>query len=248
MAMKRIHTTTKGFRIRLESRLKNAELVRAREKLGLSAKAVAEALGISYSLYCFYERMQRYPSEERQKKICEFFRKRGAFLYEEDAFPESLQQFKPHGKYIHEARIPEEKLLALSAVDERRLIAEKSGVEELVEREISDARERLLYEVLATLPQRYQQILKLRFGFEGEPKTYESIGKKLGIRGERTRQIERKALERLREQLIRMDAQECWRYLYERARVANDTYSDQAFQNAKLRHAFAKAARVSPPL
>src|SRR3989344_2136947 len=97
--MEQIHTASEGFNIRLESRLKNAELVKAREKLKLSAK-------------------------ETQEKICNFYRERGAFIYEEDTFPESLRQLKPLGKFVHETRIPEEKLIALSANLEQKLLSE----------------------------------------------------------------------------------------------------------------------------
>jgi RNA polymerase primary sigma factor len=54
-------------------------------------------------------------------------------------------------------------------------------------------------EVLATLSPREARILRLRFGLEnGETYTLEEIGKKFGLTRERIRQIEGKALRRLR--------------------------------------------------
>lgn len=54
-------------------------------------------------------------------------------------------------------------------------------------------------EVLATLPPREARILRLRFGLEtGVPYTLEEVGKKFGLTRERIRQIEGKALQRLR--------------------------------------------------
>jgi RNA polymerase primary sigma factor len=57
----------------------------------------------------------------------------------------------------------------------------------------------LLQEVLQDLPTREVRILQLRYGLvDGETSTLEEIGKKLGVTRERVRQIETKALSRLR--------------------------------------------------
>ena len=54
-------------------------------------------------------------------------------------------------------------------------------------------------EVLSTLTPREERILKLRFGLEnGHPYTLEEVGQKFGLTRERIRQIEGKALRRLR--------------------------------------------------
>ena len=59
-------------------------------------------------------------------------------------------------------------------------------------------RERVEY-VLSTLSPREARILRLRFGLEnGHPYTLEEVGKKFGLTRERIRQIEGKALRRLR--------------------------------------------------
>jgi RNA polymerase primary sigma factor len=50
---------------------------------------------------------------------------------------------------------------------------------------------------LEALPERERRILELRFGFEGEPWTLESIGKELDLTRERVRQLESQALARL---------------------------------------------------
>ena len=59
-------------------------------------------------------------------------------------------------------------------------------------------REQLL-EVLHTLTPREENVLKLRFGLEdGRPRTLEEVGKAFDITRERIRQIEAKALRKLR--------------------------------------------------
>ena len=54
-------------------------------------------------------------------------------------------------------------------------------------------------ELLDQLPAREQQILRLRYGMEDEPKTLEEIGGMLGLTRERVRQIEKQAKDRLRQ-------------------------------------------------
>lgn len=56
-----------------------------------------------------------------------------------------------------------------------------------------------LMEVLETLSEREQKVLKLRFGLEdGRPRTLEEVGKEFSVTRERIRQIEAKALRKLR--------------------------------------------------
>lgn len=58
---------------------------------------------------------------------------------------------------------------------------------------------KLLNKVLSTLPKKESQILKYRFGLNNEePKTLEEVGKIYGISGERIRQLEMRALRKLR--------------------------------------------------
>ena len=64
---------------------------------------------------------------------------------------------------------------------------------------------------MANLPERQRRILELRFGFEGESETLETIGKELGLNRERVRQLEREALAKLATELdgvVEIDADE----------------------------------------
>jgi RNA polymerase primary sigma factor len=53
-------------------------------------------------------------------------------------------------------------------------------------------------QLLLDLPEREKKILRMRFGFDGESKTLEEIGKKIGLSRERVRQIEKRAKEKLK--------------------------------------------------
>ncbi|PWU25488.1 MAG: RNA polymerase sigma factor RpoD [Candidatus Rokuibacteriota bacterium] len=50
---------------------------------------------------------------------------------------------------------------------------------------------------LEKLSERERRVVELRFGFDGEPRSLEAIGRELGITRERVRQLERDVLERL---------------------------------------------------
>lgn len=61
-----------------------------------------------------------------------------------------------------------------------------------------EERDKLLYEVLETLTPRERVILELRFGLKGDPCTLEEVGKAFKVDKERIRQIEAKALRKMR--------------------------------------------------
>jgi RNA polymerase primary sigma factor len=63
-------------------------------------------------------------------------------------------------------------------------------------------------DLLSQLPTREQQILRLRFGMDDEPKSLEEIGGMFGITRERVRQIEKHAKDRLRQKAKMRDLQE----------------------------------------
>ena len=71
--------------------------------------------------------------------------------------------------------------------------------EELVRRELKTSLENLL----GTLTQRQQQVLRMHYGLlDGNCYAFEQIGKELGISKERARQIEHQAMEKLQKQGI----------------------------------------------
>ena len=75
--------------------------------------------------------------------------------------------------------------------DEHNMSPEDYATNELLKQEIS--------EVLLTLTEREEKVIKLRFGLEdGKSRTLEEVGQMFGVTRERKRQIEAKALRKLR--------------------------------------------------
>ncbi len=75
--------------------------------------------------------------------------------------------------------------------DENNLSPEEYATNEMLKDEIS--------QVLETLTEREENVIRLRFGLEdGKPRTLEEVGQMFGVTRERIRQIEAKALRKLR--------------------------------------------------
>lgn len=68
------------FGIRLETRVKNAALVNAREQLGFSTKEAAEKMNISYCSLICYEGLRFTPQKKEKRKFVISIGKK-AFLY-----------------------------------------------------------------------------------------------------------------------------------------------------------------------
>ncbi len=158
-----------GFKVRAELRLKNAKLVKARETLNLTLEEAASKIGVSYGTLFRFENLKLYPSKESQEKICEFYRRQGVFLLEEDVFPEKLKEFKGK-KYVNEKSIPPEKLLPLADLEHKLLTEE--GVEWIeeemtIEEEITAKKVKSKIEAfLGVLTPESELCVRLRYGID----------------------------------------------------------------------------------
>ena len=70
-----------------------------------------------------------------------------------------------------------------------------------VEEAAESLQRRRVRDALDNLPERERRILELRFGFDGEIRSLEAIGKELGLTRERVRQLESDGLRRLEREL-----------------------------------------------
>ncbi len=75
----------------------------------------------------------------------------------------------------------------------------KHGTAEVEESVIQEVLEKEIYDLLEKLPEKERKVVELRFGLGGvEPKTLREIGDILGVSRERVRQLETRALRKLR--------------------------------------------------
>jgi RNA polymerase primary sigma factor len=80
------------------------------------------------------------------------------------------------------------------------LFADESSVDP-AEEAVDALRRQRVQRAVADLPERQRRIIELRFGFDGESASLETIGKELGLTRERVRQLESEALSRLQLEL-----------------------------------------------
>jgi len=179
----------KKFSLRLEARLKNAALVNAREKLDLTAKGVAELIGVSYSSYVQFETMGKYPGPKTRAKVCNFYG-----LLEENVFPQELRRVKSK-KIVLEREIPRSNLISLAAASHKHLLPPVSIESEIEEGELKEQIER----VLGDLKTREAYVIRRYYGLDGgEEETFEEISLKLGVSRSRANQIHDKAMAKIR--------------------------------------------------
>jgi RNA polymerase sigma factor (sigma-70 family) len=187
----------KTFRVRAETRYKNATLVSAREQLGLSAREVAEQVGLSYAYYLNTENMRQYPSLESQRKICSFYCKNGISLFEENVFPVELSDVAREipRKVVHEREIKRRQISITSLPERDYPSLENAGEirdpEKEVERgELSDR----IQEALNELGPLQERIIRLRYFDEVTLREAADI---LGISRDKVQRIELRAMEKL---------------------------------------------------
>jgi len=78
-------------------------------------------------------------------------------------------------------------------------VLSKKGTEDIERELIEETIHEELESMLDVLDEREKEIIKMRYGLDGEePKTLEEVGEKLGISRERVRQLEQRALKKLK--------------------------------------------------
>lgn len=115
------------------------------------------------------------------------------------------------GELRGRARIRRERVpaLLLDALGAARL---RAAPHVLGEGELSDELLGAVREVLSSLTPREQEVLVLRYGLEdGRTRTLEEVGRRFGVTRERIRQIEAKALRKLRHPSRNKKLKDCLR-------------------------------------
>jgi len=191
-----------AFRIRGETRLKNARLVEAREEVGMTQAAFAKHVGIPAGDYNAYENMREYPRPKHAKILSEFCN-----CTLEELFPVELKKYA-------EGEEPR-KLLQMAEIEPSRLLgpvrreALLAPAPTTPEDDLEAAtRQDQIHVALSQLGEKEREVLTKYFGLDGEePMTLQEISawyQEHGIsRGpQRIGQIKEKALAQLRRKQI----------------------------------------------
>lgn len=153
--------------------VKNSILTQAREIANLTIVEAANQIGINYQLFIRYENLKNYPSKINQRKICNFYRKIGVFLLEEDVFPEELRY---HKRRTYKPKNKNPEIISFSSIDE---VISRDAEEEILSVFRFDDITSNLDVVLSSLSgssRKLEEAIRLRYGISnGELKMNDTI-------------------------------------------------------------------------
>ena len=170
----------------------NGTLRKLRLERGLTQGQLAEKAGLNKSVISHYETMHITPSKETAEKIANVLGVKA-----EKVFPEFLHMVSDYVPKT-EVKYAQLSVQALEAYNEKHkfLMEDNTSPEDTFRRnDIYDKIEESLYH----LTERERKVIRMRYGLDGEdPHTLEEVGNEFDVHRERIRQIEMKALSKLR--------------------------------------------------
>lgn len=178
------------MKVQAEIRLRHAELVQAREALGLSQRALADAAGVTLPTIQQLEMLQfgSALTRERAMKVAIALN-----LPMDVVLPPGVEE-NIMNNMVSVREVPTAKLLDMAGRTEARLML-PSPEDSAHHEELRDR----LEDVLGTLTHREREIIKLRYGIpDGKTHTLEEVGSRFNISLMRARQIEVRALHKLK--------------------------------------------------
>jgi len=172
--------------------VRNNRLKRLRMQLGLNQKQFTETVGIGYSAYNGLECLRDSPFTPTgrwrtiAKRLAEFH-----CIGLETLFPKALDQVV-RNKMVRTSNVRD---LTMYALDEETRRALPSPDHHMKQQD----QQKAIRLVLASLTPRMELVLRMRFGFYDDKKwTLDEVAEHFNFTRERVRQIETKALSRLR--------------------------------------------------
>lgn len=186
------------FKLGIKQRLYNWNMRVARQRLGLSQRALGEAVGLAMVTICSYENMRQCPNQERAERIAQVLN-----VSIESLFPGWIREWKlistPYSSDDRCIGFDEAKRLGLF---KPALLTEPASFE-VVERNIMN--EQLSVEIKSILDEytgrykKYADVVNVRFGLiDGRSKTLDEVGDIFGLTRERVRQMEQRVLRDIR--------------------------------------------------
>ena len=180
--------------VRLRLITHNARLVDARKERGMTGEAMAAAAPLSREKLRHIETLKIVPTVDEMCRISCVLEKPIDYL-----FPEELMSAVEAGVFSRrKAELTRPAIISLTEAQRRHLLT-YDGEGALIDQVSRTLLKEEVKVALATLKPRERQVLELRYGLNGgRCETLEEVGKELNIQRERTRQIQAKALRKLR--------------------------------------------------
>lgn len=166
----------------------NVRLRDARLRLGWSRRRLALAVGMTPTVVGQYEALKAWPRPAVGERIATALQDSADYLFP----PEVGIALKGRSAHVTTSVLPME-ALTLDSPQVRYLPA-PDLYEQVYDRDIHGR----LHDAVGTLADRQQYVIRRHFGLDGESQTLAEIGQTLGVTVERVRQIEAKALRKLR--------------------------------------------------
>ena len=173
-------------------KLRNNHLVAFRESMGWSVAQAAEKMGVSYVTYVEYENLRRsplsykYPGKWKKSalRVAEYFQ-----VSPDEIWPEAIQRVKQR---CIQLKLDGPQALALAGVEMKQLPAPDEFVE-------AAEMKTFVHAALDKLTPRERSILERRFGLTGKgPHTLEELSEADEVTRERIRQLENRAMWKIR--------------------------------------------------
>jgi len=183
-----MNDSVKDYRVTIKVR--NARLLNALAEVGETVgQKLADKLGISYMSLLALSNLKASPIDKDGNirpivlKLCEFTNKTPLELF-------SVDQLIPLETNTAEVD------MTADDVEQLLLPSDGNGNPEKLLLDVQGIHK--LHELVDTLTPRETKVIQLRFGFDCPDHTYEEVGQIFGVSRERIRQIEAKALRKLR--------------------------------------------------
>jgi len=178
----------------------NAELRKRRLEMGLTQEELGILCGLGKSTISHIEGFRNWPNDEQKRAISKYLG-----VQEKTIFPEWMEQFKVKRSSFSTEHIITERLLP-NIIKTLSIPSQIDDTEEKIDRQFM---KEAVKDILGSLSDRERKVVEMRFGLDekGE-RTMEEVGKQFGVGRERIRQIEAKALRKLRHPYQRANLQE----------------------------------------
>lgn len=181
--------------VRLRLITHNARLVDARRAAGWTQQDFAKITDLKIKYIQDIENLRIIPRDGHMGEISDALN-----LPKDYLFPPFLMEAIQEGVFGQRVtELEEPKIISLTEARRAGLLPEGNAEDEAIEAADQTLLKERIPELLEKLAPRERKVIELRFGFDGEGcKTYEQVGQEFGVTHGRIRQIEHKALRKLR--------------------------------------------------